>query len=194
MTQTSPEEESGVRTLLAGGDTAAAATVAIRTYGPRVLRYLRSLLRADDDAKEAFSRFAETLWVSLPSFRGEASLRTWVFRLAWSAAHDLRREPWRRRGRRLATGEASAIADEVWTRSFLRHERRRRNLERLTEALSLEERSLLVLRIHQELSWAEIAEVLSAGREPVQAAALAKRFERMKERLARLARDEGLIE
>ncbi len=194
MTPNSPEAESDVRTLLADGDTAAAATVAIRSYGPQVLRYLRSLLRAEDEAKDAFSRFAETLWLNLPSFRGEASLRTWVFRLAWSAAQELRREPWRRRGRRFATGEASAIAEEVWTRSYVRHERDRRKLERLREALSLEERSLLELRIHQELSWAEIADVLSSGGEPVQAAALAKRFERMKERLSRLARDEGLID
>ncbi len=194
MTPNSPEAESDVRTLLADGDTAAAATVAIRSYGPQVLRYLRSLLRAEDEAKDAFSRFAETLWLNLPSFRGEASLRTWVFRLAWSAAQELRREPWRRRGRRFATGEASAIAEEVWTRSYVRHERDRRKLERLREALSLEERSLLELRIHQELSWAEIADVLSSGGEPVQAAALAKRFERMKERLFRLARDEGLID
>jgi len=189
-----PEPESNVRTLLARGDTAAAATVAIRSHGPRVLGYLRSLLKSDDDAKDAFSHFAEALWMNLPCFRGEASLRTWVFRLAWSAAQDLQREPWRRRGRRFATGEASAIADEVWTRSYVRHERDRRKLERLREALSLEERSLLELRIHQELSWVEIAGVLSSGGEPVQAAALAKRFERVKERLTRLARDEGLIE
>jgi RNA polymerase sigma-70 factor (ECF subfamily) len=190
----SPAIDSAVRELLAGGDTGAAATAAIRGYGPQVLRFLRSLLRDEDDAKDAFSRFAEVLWRSLPAFRGEASLRTWVFRLAWSAAQELQREPWRRRGRRFATGEASAIADEVWTRSFVRHERDLRKLARLREALSLEERSLLELRIHQELTWAEIADVLSSGGERVQAAALAKRFERMKERLSRLAKDEGLIE
>jgi RNA polymerase sigma-70 factor (ECF subfamily) len=190
----SPEVESTVRELLAGGDSAGAASLAIRGYGPEVLRYLRTLLRADDDAKDAFSRFAETLWTSLPSFRGDASLRTWAFRLAWSAAKEQQREPWRRRGRRFATGEASAIAEETWTRSYVRHERERRGLERLREALTLEERSLLELRIQQELSWPEIAAVLSRGGERVQPAALAKRFERMKERLSRLAKDEGLID
>jgi RNA polymerase sigma-70 factor (ECF subfamily) len=190
----SPEEESTVRALLSRGDAAGAATVAIRSYAPGVLRYLRSLLRAEDDAREAFSRFAETLWTSLPSFRGEASLRTWIFRVAWRAVQDQVREPFRRRGRRFATGEASAIAGEVWTRSYVRYERRRRHLDRLREALSPEERSLLELRIDQELSWAEIADVLSSDGEPVEAPALAKRFERLKKRLSRLARDEGLID
>jgi RNA polymerase sigma-70 factor (ECF subfamily) len=194
VTSDSREVDRSVRALLAGGDAAGAATVAIRSYGPQVLRYLQSLLRADDDAKDAFSRFAETLWRSLPAFRGDASLRTWAFRLAWSAVQEQRRDPWRCRGRRFATGEASAIAEEAWTGSFVRHERHRRTLDRLREALTVEERSLLELRVRQELSWAEIAIVLSSGGEPVQATALAKRFERVKERLSRLARDEGLID
>ena len=190
----SPAIDNVVRDLLAGGDTAGAATAAIRGYGPQVVRFLRSLLRDEDDAKDAFSRFAEVLWRSLPAVRGEASLRTWVFTHAWSSAHGLRREPWRRHGRRFATGEASAIAEEVRTRSAVRDERRRRQLDRLREALSLEDRSLLELRVDQELSWAEIAEVLSSVREVVQPAALAKRFERVKSRLAAMARDQGLLE
>lgn len=194
MTPISTEAETKVRRLLAAGDTDAAATLAIRSYGPQVLRYLRSLLRAEDVVEDAFSRFAEVLWKSLPAFRNEACLLTWVFKVAWSSAQQSHRDPWRRRGRRLATGEATAIAEDVRTRSYVRDERRRRQLDRLREALSLGDRSLLELRIDQELSWAEIADVLAGAGKPVQAAALAKRFERVKERLAKLARSEGLIE
>jgi RNA polymerase sigma-70 factor (ECF subfamily) len=186
--------ESDVRALLSAGDAAGAATAALRSHGPRILRYLRSLLRSEDDAKDAFSMFAEDLWKGLPSFRGDASLQTWMFRLAWCVAQDLRKEPWRRRGRRFATGEASAIAEEISTRSYARDERRRRDLDRLREVLSLEEQTLLDLRIDQHLSWPEIAGVLSHDSEAVHPDALAKRFERLKERLARLAREKGLIE
>ncbi len=189
-----PELETTVRERLGAGDADGAAAVAIRAYGPQVLGYLRALLSAEDDAQDAFSRFAETLWRNLPAFRGDASLRTWAFKLAWRAALDLRREPWRRRGRRLATAEAAALQGDARTASYLRHERLRGQLARLREALSLEDRSLLRLRIDQELSWSEIATVLSDDRVSVQAAAVAKRFERVKERLARMARDEGLLE
>lgn len=57
----------------------------------------------------------------------------------------------------------------------------------------MSDRMLLVLRLDQGLSWKETAEVLSAEGETADVNALTKRFERLKERLARMAREEGLI-
>lgn len=192
---TAPDLDSRVRDLLRGGDAPAAATLTIQELGPPVLRYLRSLLRDEDDAGDAFSVFAENVWRGVGSWRGEGSLKAWCFRLAWNAATNMRNEAWRRKGRRFFSGEASALAEEVRTRSHVRVERQRQALDRLRETLDVEDASLLSLRIDQKLSWAEIAEIAS-GREGdrVEPAALMKRFERLKARLARLARDEGLIE
>jgi RNA polymerase sigma-70 factor (ECF subfamily) len=178
----------------AAADPAAAATEVLRALGPQVLRYLRSVLRDEALAGDAFSEFAEHLWRGLPAFRGEASLRGWVYRLAHHAALDVRDEAWRRRGRRFATGEASLIAAEVRTRTEVRVEQRRQALEKLREALTVEEQSLLALRIDQGMSWAEIAEVLGAEGTPIDPATLTKRFERLKERLAKIAREQGLVE
>jgi len=189
-----PEVEDRVRALLAAEDRPGAATVAIQEYGPPVLRYLRSLLRDEDDASDAFSIFAENVWRGLPTWRGEGSLKAWCFRLAWNAATNLRNEAWRRRGRRFFTGEASALAEEIRTRSHVKVERQRQALDKLRESLEVEEVSLLTLRVDQKLSWAEIAEVFSADGERVEPAALMKRFERLKGRLARMAKDQGLIE
>jgi RNA polymerase sigma-70 factor (ECF subfamily) len=71
-----------------------------------------------------------------------------------------------------------------------RHER----LRKLRSSLDPEERSMLVLRIEKELDWDEIAAVLSAEGHPVSSVALRKRFERLKEKLAKLARREGFID
>jgi RNA polymerase sigma-70 factor, ECF subfamily len=188
------ELEARVRALAAAGGGDGGATAAIRALGPAVLRYLRSLLRDEDEAREAFSAWAEKLWHGLAAFRWDASLRAWAFRLAHNAAANLRDEAWRRHRARLATGEASRLADEVRTRTAVRVERQRQALDALRESLTLDERSLLALRVDQELSWADIAEVLAAEGERVDPATLMKRFERLKARLARLARDEGLLE
>ena len=48
-------------------------------------------------------------------------------------------------------------------------------------------------RVWQALSWNEVAEVLSEEGDPVDSAAVRKRFERVKEKLAKLAKAEGLI-
>ena len=181
-----------VRELLAAGDPAGAASEALQELGPLTLRYLRSLLQDEDDAADAFSQFAENLWKGLPSFRFGASLRTWAYRIAWNAARNLRHEAYRRHGRRFASGEASAIADEIRTKTTERVARQKDALDQLRRALSVEDQSLLALRIDQELSWTEIAEVFSEEGQPIHSAALMKRFERLKSRLAELARTKGL--
>jgi len=186
--------EARIGELLAAGDRPGAATAAIQEFGPPVLRYLRSMLRDEDDASDAFSIFAENVWRGLGTWRGDGSLKAWSFRLAYNAALNLRSEAWRRRGRRFFSGEASALAEEIRTRSHVKVERQRQALDKLRESLDVGEVSLLALRIDQRLSWAEIAEVLSRDGEPVEPAALMKRFERLKARLARMAKDQGLLD
>ena len=77
---------------------------------------------------------------------------------------------------------------------MIRDERQRLSLDRLREALSAEEQTLLFLRLDQQLEWTEVAEVLSAGGPVVEPAALRKRYERLKERLAKLAKEQGLTD
>ena len=187
-------DEAKVQALLAKGDHDGAAATALRWLGPKVLGYLRSILRDDQDAADAFSCFAEDLWLGIRSYRGEATFRTWAYKLAWCAAMHVRSDAWKRLGRRLETGEASRLADEVRTKSVVREEKQRRSLERLREALSAEEQTLLFLRLDQQLDWNEVAEVLSAGGTAVEPTALRKRYERLKEKLGRMAKDEGLLD
>jgi RNA polymerase sigma-70 factor (ECF subfamily) len=186
----STEPDGHVRELLAGGDAGAAATHAIRALGPSALRYLRGLLPDEDDAKDAFSQWAENVWRGLPSFRGECTLRVWAFRLAYHAALDLKAQAWRRHGRRLATTEASRIAESVRTSSAIRMERQQSVLQRLIQTLTPEEQTLIELRVQQRLSWAEIADVLGQGAATPQPTALAKRFQRLKEHLTQMLRQE----
>jgi RNA polymerase sigma-70 factor (ECF subfamily) len=186
--------DAEVQRLLATGDGAAAATVVIEQIGPGVLRYLRSLLRDEEDAADAFSAFAENVWRGLPGFRFDASLRTWCYRIGWNAAVNLSSETWRKRRQRLDTGAASRLADSIRTKSAVRVARQVEALDRLRRALTQEEQSLLALRVDQGFSWGEIAEILSADGAPVQANTVTKRFERLKAKLAELARAEGLVD
>jgi RNA polymerase sigma-70 factor (ECF subfamily) len=184
--------QQSVQTLMDAGDVSGAATEALRALGPEILRFLRSVLRDEEDAADAFSQFAERLWRGLPSFRGRSSLRTWAFRIAWNSAMTLRSDAWHRHGRRFATGEASALAEEIRTKTVVRVARQRDALQQLRQALSPEDQSLLALRLDQGFSWEEAAEILSVGGQPVQALTLMKRFERVKKRLAEMVRKQGL--
>ncbi len=184
------DPEKRIRGLLAAGDERGAATEAMRALGPKILGYLRSILRDEADAGDAFSTWAEHLWRGIGSFRGEASFRTWSFKIAYNAALNVRNEAWRRLGRPLESGEASRLADEIRTRTAVREERQRTRLDEIRDQLTAEEQTLLTLRIDQQLSWEEIADVFAASGHGVDPAALRKRFQRLKDRLAEMLRDD----
>jgi RNA polymerase sigma-70 factor (ECF subfamily) len=185
--------EEHVQARLRERDLRGAATEGVRGLGPGIVRYLRATLRAEEDVADAFSEWAESLWCGIGTFEGRSSFRTWAFRLAVNSALSVCDRAHRRRERRFATGEASALAEEVRT-TVHRDERRRRRLDELRAELTAEERTLLFLRVDQALSWDEVATVLARDAEPVDPAAVRKRFERLKEKLKKLARERGLVE
>ncbi len=195
--------ERRVESLLAGGDSQEAVSAVVATHGASVYGYLCSLLD-EDDAADVYSQWAEDVLRGLAGFRFECSLRSWAFKLAWHAAARHRRDPYRARRERLPSSAASRLPAPAPPSSMLPGGRRDR-LRRLRESLPPEDQTLLFLRIDRELEWEEIAAVLSgtegAGATPaeedpaaVSAVALRKRFERLKDRLARRAREEGLLD
>ena len=193
MVAMAPEDR--IREVAAKGDLQGAATEALRWLGPEVLGYLTAMVKSEADAAEVFSQFAEDLWRGLPGFRWESSLRTWAYRIAYHAAARFARDPYRQRGQRFETTMASRVADDVRRSSVLRQDLREQQLAALRAGLDPDERTLLILRLDRGLSWREVAEVLGAqGEEPPDEPTLRKRFERIKDKLGKKAREAGLIE
>jgi RNA polymerase sigma-70 factor (ECF subfamily) len=186
--------EATVLECLARSDTDGAATIVLRGLGPEILGYLAAICRDMDVAQEAFSQFCEDAWRGLPGFRRESSLAGWAYRVARHAAIRVLRDPYRRRGRRLETAEYARLAQEVRASSiaFLRTTARD-GIARLRERITPDEQTLLVLRVDRQLDWQEVGHVLAEAGDPVDEAALRKRFERVKRKLRRMAEAEGLL-
>lgn len=186
--------EAEVGRLMETGDLPAAAAAILRGYGPAILSYLAALARDEDRADDAFSQFCEDLWRGLPGFRRDASVRTWTYKLAWHAWLRNERDAFRRHGRRLATEEISRLAEEVRSTTALHLRTEAKDaVARLRSQLSPAEQSLLVLRIDRSLSWAEVAAVMSTPEESLDPQTVAKRFQRVKTKLRKLAEDAGLL-
>ena len=120
-----------------------------------------------------------------------------------------RRDPYRKRLQNLLNSEALKTLEEIrstmGTRTELPEEigsfmetygpgGRIEKLMKLRESLDHEEQTLLILRVDKAMPWEEVAEVMRAAGEPATHAALRERFERLTEKLRRLAREQGLIE
>ena len=111
---------------------------------------------AEDVAQEAMIR----LQASLPGFRGDADLGTWLHRVALNLSFDhLRRV--RRRAAELplaAVGQAPAASDRD-PHGTLDAERARAALKEAMDRLPEDQREVLVLRFISELSYTEIARI-----------------------------------
>lgn len=190
MTRVDPTLEARIGEALDTGDVTLAATCAVRGYGPQILGYLTAVLRRRDLAEDAFSVFTEDMWKGLEGFRRGSSFRTWAYKLAYHAALRVLRDPHHKRGVALPASLASELAEKLRSETPL-HLRTdvKTSVQRLREELSAEEQTLLVLRIDRGLDWREVAEVMDAE-EP----AVRKRFERLREKLRKLAKERGLLD
>jgi RNA polymerase sigma-70 factor (ECF subfamily) len=191
--------EDEVARLLRAGEIDAATTVALRGYGPEVLGFLVAVSRNEADARDAFSELSEDLWRGLPRFAGNSSLRTWLYTIArralWRVMNDPRRHPDRNMP---LSGVVEKVAAEIResTMTHLRTEVKD-GFAQLRAQLAPDEQMLLILRVDRDLAWRDIAAVLHDAEldddaRDREAAALRKRFERIKVRLRELGEKAGL--
>lgn len=187
--------EASIRELHASGHTHDAVTLAIETYGDEVYGFLASRLRDDDLAADAFAQACEDLYTSIVAFEWRCSMRTWIYKLAHSAAaREIRSAH-----RRVPLSQVSDVADRVAsrTREYLRTQVKD-GFTALRDELAPEDQTLLILRVDRDLDWNEVAEVLS-GRElgaddqKRAAARLRQRFKTIKDQLRQRAIAVGLI-
>jgi RNA polymerase sigma-70 factor (ECF subfamily) len=193
--------DAEVRERCEAGDLHGAATLAIQGLGPELMGFLVVIVGDPDGAGDVFTDLCVRIWKGLATFRWESSLRTWAYVLARRACHAHRhaQAEWRRRHVPLSdVPEIDALIVRVRTTTLANLARREpTRAEKLRAQLEPDEQMLLTLRIDRELDWREIARVLADDDAPKDdelvraAAALRKRFERLKEKLRRLAAREA---
>lgn len=196
MSEELSQLERDIAEALASADAKRAALLTLRGYGSEILGFLLAQLRNDQYAEEVFSMFAEDLWRSLAGLTLRSSMRAYAYALARHAKHrflarDLRKQ---RAAVPLADAEISALVAEVrsHTATFLATESKQK-LAALRDRLDADEQALLTLRVDRGLEWLEIAEVFGDEDLKKGAARYRKRFQQLKEKLARWAKEAGLI-
>lgn len=138
-----------------GGDERA-ATALVERHAPALARFAANL-GARGDVEELVQDTFVRAFGSLDTFRGQSSLRTWLFTIERRLLLDRRRAERRRRdGEELEGHEAVTEYDALDALVADEAERRvRQAVERLTPT----QREVFTLRVTEGLSYREIAEV-----------------------------------
>jgi RNA polymerase sigma-70 factor (ECF subfamily) len=167
------EDELTLTRRVAGGDRAAFEII-MRRYNRRLYRLARASLRDDSEAKDALQEAYLNAYRGIGSFRGDATLSTWLSRLVLNECGVRQRRSARRRNiiplvssdtNRTETESVADVA-EAPDRAAARTQLRailEGKLGELPEAL----RVVFVLRSVEELSVAETAQTLGIAEETV---------------------------
>ncbi len=134
-----------------------AATLLVDRHAPSVARYVASLgLRdaVDEVVQDAFVR----AFGSLDAFRGDSSLRTWLFTIARRLVLDRRRS--RRRQKETAELQDADVVTEYDALDGMIAEEAERKMQRAIGRLTATQREVFTLRVSDGLSYKEIAEVV----------------------------------
>jgi RNA polymerase sigma-70 factor, ECF subfamily len=138
-----------------------AATQLVERHAEAVARFVASVgahIDVDDVVQDTFVR----AFASLDSFRGESSLKTWLFTIARRLVLDRRRSERRRGGgarMQVEVQDADAVTEYDALDAVVADETERRMRDAVAR-LTPTQREVFVLRVGEGLSYREIAEAV----------------------------------
>ncbi len=188
------ENRDDVRPNPGGADPAAAEAIdaLVRVHAPAIYRVAMGVLGDPALAEDVVQETVLRAWQALGSFRGEASLRTWVLRIAHNVAVSAAR---RRRDWPSEPDDLVGFVDDRASADVERHVDNRLAIAELWKVLAtLDEasRTVLVLREIEHLSYEEIAELLGVAL-PTVKTRLFRARRLLAARLGPMSRDAGEV-
>jgi RNA polymerase sigma-70 factor (ECF subfamily) len=134
-----------------------AATQIVERHASSVARYVASLGMRDAVQEVVQDTFVRAFG-SIDSFRGESSLRTWLFTIGRRLVLDRRRS--RRRQRETAELQDGDLSTEYDALDSLVAEEAQAKMRHAIDRLTPTQREVFVLRVNDGLSYRDIAEVV----------------------------------
>lgn len=140
--------------------------VLVRRHDARIYRAVRSVLRDEAECEDVMQQAWLSAYAHLGGFAGEASLATWLVRIALNAALGRLRGPERRLDFvDVAVVEEEAVSDPVHPERRAAAREAVALLERAIDALPPGLRTVYVLREVERMSTEEAARALGIGEE-----------------------------
>jgi len=160
-------EDAGLVEAFRRGEESAFAALVIK-YREAVYRTARRLVGSHEDSADITQEVFIRAYRALPRFDGRAHLRTWLYRITVNLCLDLHQQ--RRRQSWVDLDEVTAEAppeDAPEARAEART--LRQAVRAAVAALPPRQRAMVVLRVYQDLPYAEIARIMGCAEGTVKA-------------------------
>ena len=134
----------------------------VKDYSERVYWHVRRFVNNHEDADDLVQEIFLKIWTALPSFRGEAQLFTWVYRIATNETLNWLRREKVRSALRFTTIDAE-MERRIDNDPFFDGDAADRALSKAVAKLPEKQRQVFVMRYYDELPYEEMSAVLGTS-------------------------------
>jgi RNA polymerase sigma-70 factor (ECF subfamily) len=130
----------------------------VKQYSERLYWHVRRMVGSHEDADDLLQEIFLKIWTALPSFRGEAQLYTWVWRIATNETLNFLRKEKVRALLRFSSADELA-AQRVMADPYFNGTDAEREMAKAVARLPEKQRQVFIMRWWDELSYEEISAI-----------------------------------
>ena len=135
----------------------------VGSYSERLYWHVRRLLCSHEDADDLLQDIFIKVWAALPSFRGEAQLYTWLYRIATNESLNFLRKQQTRAALANAQSIDPDLEKKVDDDPFFDGDKAQRVLDKAVAKLPQKQRLVFNMRYYDDMSYADISKVLGTS-------------------------------
>ena len=130
----------------------------VKQYSERLYWHVRRMVGSHEDTDDLLQEIFLKIWTALPSFRGEAQLYTWVWRIATNETLNFLRKEKVRALLRFSSADELA-AQRVMADPYFNGTDAEREMAKAVARLPEKQRQVFIMRWWDELSYEEISAI-----------------------------------
>lgn len=130
----------------------------VKDYSERLWWHVRRMVNSHEDADDLLQDIFIKIWAALSSFRGEAQVYTWVWRIATNETLNYIRKEKVRAALRFASAD-DIMAQKIAADPYFNGTAAQRELAKAVAKLPDKQRQVFVMRWWDELSYEEISAI-----------------------------------
>ena len=144
--------------LYNSGQRELAFNLIVKNYSERLYLHLRRFVYSHDDANDLAQEVFIKIWAALPSFRGDAQLFTWLYRIATNEALNFLRKQKLRTIFSLDSSE-SILVRKLEQDAYFNGDKLQTELQKAIIKLPEKQRIVFNLRYFDDMKYEDIAEI-----------------------------------
>ena len=134
----------------------------VESYSERLYWHVRRFLCSHEDTDDLLQEIFIKIWSSLPSFRGDSSLYTWIYRIATNESLNFLQKQKIRAALRFES-MSSKLEEKIDEDNGVDGNEAQKALMKAVQRLPAKQRTVFIMRWFDDLSYEDISEILGTS-------------------------------